>query len=317
MKVNKLFSMGVIATIAIVSLAKATPYKPVSHSVLDNKVIANPIYKVGTPYTIKGISYTPTLDSNYDELGIASWYGVGFNGQLTSNGEIFDKNLVTAASTVLPLPSIVEVTNLDNGKKILVRVNDRGPYASGRIIDLSERAAILLGYKDKGVAKVRVRLLPDLSKKVAEQMSNYNKVMSVQAATNSTVGVVPAVANGAAVAPKSSAPILVSKESTNTQEDSQTKLKQVNYVEPAGIQQYIPKGVFVQIGAFKKNNTIIQENLNSLSKVGVVTLQNVDINGNNILRVRVGPYGSINDASKVKSTLIRLGFRTSRVVIEE
>ena len=121
--------------------------------------IPNPIYKVGTPYQVAGIWYYPKEQPSYDETGIASWYGTEFSGRLTANGELFDRTAITGAHPTLPMPGIVRVTNLENGKSIAVRVNDRGPYANGRIIDLSERAADLLGYKIKGTARVRVTYL--------------------------------------------------------------------------------------------------------------------------------------------------------------
>ena len=109
------------------------------------------------PYQVGGIWYVPHEQPGYDETGIASWYGDAFNMESTATGEIFDMNLFSAAHTTLPLPSMVEVTNLDNGRKMVVRVNDRGPFVGGRIIDLSHAAAQELGYDRAGVAHVRVR----------------------------------------------------------------------------------------------------------------------------------------------------------------
>jgi len=109
------------------------------------------------PYQIKGVWYYPKADPDYDEKGIGSWYGEQFHNRRTANGEIFDMELPSAAHKTLPLPSIVEVTNLDNGRKMQVRVNDRGPFIDGRVIDLSKAAAEQLGYGRAGVARVRVR----------------------------------------------------------------------------------------------------------------------------------------------------------------
>lgn len=113
--------------------------------------------RVGKPYQIKGQWYTPKYETDYDETGLASWYGDYFHGRSTSNGEKFDMNKISAAHKTLPLPSYVEVTNLDNGRKLYVRVNDRGPFVDDRIIDLSKKAAELLGSKATGLARVRVR----------------------------------------------------------------------------------------------------------------------------------------------------------------
>jgi len=113
-------------------------------------------YQVGNPYTVRGKTYVPQHDPNYAASGTASWYGSDFHGRRTANGEIFSANAITAAHPTLPLPSYVRVTNADNGRSLIVRVNDRGPYVSGRIIDLSYRAAAMLGYVNKGSANVRV-----------------------------------------------------------------------------------------------------------------------------------------------------------------
>lgn len=122
-------------------------------------------YKVGRPYMIKGKWYTPYVDYDYQETGLASWYGPGFHGRMTANGEIFDENDISAAHTTLPLPSVVRVTNLDNGRAMIVRVNDRGPFVDGRILDVSRRTAQMLGFERDGLARVHVELLADDSKR--------------------------------------------------------------------------------------------------------------------------------------------------------
>ena len=114
-------------------------------------------YKVGKPYQVAGVWYVPREQPGYDQRGIASWYGDQFHMKATANGETFDMNMPTAAHTTLPLPSLVEVTNLDNGRKLVVRVNDRGPFVDNRIIDLSRDAARQLGFDRAGLANVRVR----------------------------------------------------------------------------------------------------------------------------------------------------------------
>ena len=114
-------------------------------------------YKVGQPYQVRGVWYTPQEQPDYDEIGMASWYGEAFHNRYTADGEVFDMTLPSAAHTTLPLPSLVEVTNLSNGRTLVVRVNDRGPFVDGRIIDLSKEAAAELGFVTAGVTKVRVR----------------------------------------------------------------------------------------------------------------------------------------------------------------
>jgi rare lipoprotein A len=129
------------------------------HTQLTQQNIARKPGAKGTdqPYQVGGIWYVPQDQPHYDERGVASWYGDAFNMKATADGEVFDMTQFSAAHTTLPLPSMVEVTNLDNGRKLVVRVNDRGPFVGGRIIDLSRAAAQELGYDRAGTARVRVR----------------------------------------------------------------------------------------------------------------------------------------------------------------
>lgn len=116
-------------------------------------------YVVGKPYTIAGKRYYPRHDPNYKEVGLSSWYGPTFHGRLTANGEVFDMESLTAAHTTMPLPSYARVTNLKNGASLVVRVNDRGPFHGKRIVDVSQKAATLLGFKQHGTAKVKVEYI--------------------------------------------------------------------------------------------------------------------------------------------------------------
>lgn len=122
-----------------------------------NQPAPAPPVKIGKPYQVFGKFYYPSDDRSYDQKGIASWYGPGFHALNTANGERYDQDDLTAAHKTLPMPSWVEVENLDNGRKLVVRINDRGPFVDGRIIDLSRRAAQLLGVAGPGTARVRVR----------------------------------------------------------------------------------------------------------------------------------------------------------------
>ena len=116
-------------------------------------------YKIGKPYQIANKWYRPRENTSYDRVGMASWYGDLFHGRKTANGEVFDMDALTAAHPTLPLPTLVEVTNLANTRSVIVRVNDRGPYRHNRLIDLSRKAATVLGFKKRGMAKVRVKYI--------------------------------------------------------------------------------------------------------------------------------------------------------------
>ncbi len=148
----------VVLMVALFVTACATP----SHNSSEGqgrRVAAGGIYKIGTPYQIENEWYYPQEDHTYDNEGVASWYGPKFHGRRTANGEIFDMDLLTAAHPTLPMPVRAKVTNLENGKTIIVRVNDRGPFAKDREIDMSRRAAELLGFREQGTARVRVQYL--------------------------------------------------------------------------------------------------------------------------------------------------------------
>ena len=135
-------------------------------------------YKVGNPYRINGVKYIPKLVSEYDEIGIASWYGPKFNLKKTANGEIFDQEKISAAHKTLPLPSIVKVTNLENNNTIFLRVNDRGPFVNDRIIDFSKKAAIKFGFYKKGIAQVRVQLIDSGPHLLDKKYLNYLYLVS-------------------------------------------------------------------------------------------------------------------------------------------
>lgn len=154
----------VLGVAAVTLSACATPKPKLSHRTPQAAAPsakapagAGGAYKVGKPYQVGGVWYVPREQPNYNAVGVASWYGQQFHMKTTANGEVFDMNAMTAAHTTLPLPSLVEVTNLENGRKVVVRVNDRGPFVGDRIIDMSRAAARELGFENKGLAKVRVR----------------------------------------------------------------------------------------------------------------------------------------------------------------
>ena len=119
----------------------------------------NPHFKIGQPYNINGTWYHPEFVTAYEAVGIASWYGHSYHGRLTANGEVYDMHALTAAHPTLQLPSVVEVVNLDNGRSLVLRVNDRGPFVKNRLIDLSLAAARELGFERQGLAQVQVRYL--------------------------------------------------------------------------------------------------------------------------------------------------------------
>lgn len=144
-------------------VSDAAPLQSISAAAVADAVPrADPILAAGnkSPYTVNGVSYSILDDArHYREEGVASWYGTKFHGRKTSNGEVYDLYRATAAHKTLPIPSYVRVTNLENQRQVIVRVNDRGPFHADRIIDLSYAAAVKLGYMEHGTARVRVEML--------------------------------------------------------------------------------------------------------------------------------------------------------------
>ncbi len=159
-------------------------------------------FKVGNPYKILGRRYQPSETYNHTETGTASWYGPGFHGKKTANGEIFDKYELTAAHRTLQLPSIVKVTNLNNGRSAILRVNDRGPFAHNRILDVSERAATVLGFKNKGTARIRLEVVADASREVAAIAKTGRSTRGYEIALNQPTTRRRVVASGAVVPPR-------------------------------------------------------------------------------------------------------------------
>lgn len=131
------------------------------------------VYYIGSPYRIKGVLYTPKEDMNYSEKGVATWYSRDSQNRLTTNGEVFDDEKMTAAHKTLPLPSLVRITNLENGNTAIVRVNDRGPAVNNRLIDVSRKTAEALEMPETGTTLVQVDILPDESRRLKEGLEEY------------------------------------------------------------------------------------------------------------------------------------------------
>ncbi len=246
-------------------------------------------YKVGTPYKIMGTWYYPQEDYSYSEVGIASWYGEDFHAKKTANGENYDMNTLTAAHRTLPLPSIVKVTNLENGRSLVLRVNDRGPYAKNRIIDISKRGAQLLGFQTKGTAKVRVEILPEESKELkaallGEKYTPSTPPVKIAASTSASSNPLQLVGAGAQ-----------------------------NLNQPKVVKSY-PKGSwFVQAGAYSKKASA--QNLSSqLEKFGDTNVYYVDVDGQKFYRVRVGPYAHEKEAEVALAKVRNFGIYNARVV---
>lgn len=280
-------------------------------------------YKVGKPYQIDGIWYYPQTDYQYDETGVASWYGPQFHGKQTANGAIFDMNRVTAAHRTLPLPSYVRVTNLDNGRSLEVLVNDRGPYAKNRIIDLSRRAAQLLGYDVKGTALVRVEVLADRSRQAQAVAQGLSPSMSDTAVAEAAPDAAPVVSVAS-----------ISKPTPGTQAEATQSgaIRRPLPEEPtqtAAIQEALPNdpkvelqpvagapSIFIQAGAFARLDNA-QRTKVLLESVGPVELSQVKNAASPLFRVRVGPVASVDEADALLAAISDAGFPEARIVVVE
>jgi len=273
-------------------------------------------YKVGKPYQIKNVWYYPRVDYSYDETGIASWYGPGFHGKRTANGEVYNQNAMTAAHRTLPMPSLVQVTNLENGRSIQVRINDRGPFAHGRIIDLSKKGAELLGFVRQGTARVRVQILePESRQLVARAQGLEVPADAPSAAPVETVAVqeLPPVGSAAPPAPGPKRVRTASAEPLRAGDTVALATAQpapvVTQQTPRSTRLYVQAGAFTQIA----NAERLRARLNS---VGNVQISRAVVGDTRFFRVRLGPLRDVESADRTLELLLNNGFTNSKVVVE-
>ena len=238
--------------------------------------------KVGTPYQIAGIWYHPKEDPSYDEVGMASWYGPNFHGRTTANGETYDQYAMTAAHPTLPMPSLVEVTNLANGRTVVLRINDRGPFAKGRIIDVSKAAAEELDFKKQGVTRVRVRVVEEDEGPRPEAAPVEAVAQNVLPAQNGAAATQQAMASNAVAPPPAVG---------------------------AGEQ------LFLQAGAFREYGNALRH-ADSLSGVGEPLIEAVGSGSEVFYRVRIGPMRDRGLAEKLRIALIDQGISDPHIVVE-
>ena len=227
--------------------------------------------RTGAPYQANGQWFVPTAEPGYTESGSASWYGADFQGRPTASGELFDSEALTAAHPTLPIPSLVQVTNLENGREVIVRVNDRGPFHANRLIDVSRRTAEVLGFERQGQARVNVRYLGPAPRRV-------------QADASPAMGAPPArvaVAEAPPVSP--SAPVAVA-----------------STPRPEG-------AYFIQVGAFS-NPANVERARTVLGQTGAVSVDLRQSNGAALQRVRVGSWQTRAEAEAARETVASLGY---------
>jgi rare lipoprotein A len=296
-------------------------------------------YKIGAPYKIDGVTYTPQEEFNHVESGVASWYGPGFHGKSTANGEPYDQSARTAAHRTLQMPAIVRVTNLDNGMSTVVRVNDRGPFARSRIIDLSRTAAQELDIVRNGTAHVRIDQLQAESLAVkdvaiagggpAEQQAAVAQVSSGRYAP-AQAPVQTAAYNPPPPVYAQPAPPPAYAQPAPTQPVWPTNQRSPA-VDPAPA--YVPasnggptvaslasgstlqpaSGFYVQTGAFTTPENAERQR-GAVSSYGISEIAQGSAGGRDVYRVRLGPYTTSDAAGIVADRLKRSGYGDARVV---
>ncbi len=294
-------------------------------------------YKIGQPYEIDGVIYTPAEDWDYDETGIASWYGPDFHGKRTANGELYDMNQVTAAHKTLPMPCLVRVTNLDNGRQIIVRVNDRGPYARGRILDLSRRGAQLLGFERTGTAKVRVQIMARESQALADAARQGVLAVdmpgldpdqppplpsSTPSYTRSAGGQLPPPAPATNQTPAPATVAVVDEKTLMQQEVPKPTIKGVDVAgrfmpapQVAAVQKVRPSGIYIQAGAFSvsENAERLQVKLNQVTKTEISPAM---VGGREFYRVRIGPIATVDEADQLLARVVGAGASDAKIVVD-
>jgi len=253
-------------------------------------------YKIGAPYQVAGVWYYPREDYGYIEDGVASWYGDDFHGRPTANGEVFDMNAMTAAHRTLPMPSLVRVTNLDNGRSTLLRINDRGPFVNNRIIDVSRVAASELGFLNAGTANVRVEILAEESR----QLAAVGHTAALSADERADAAPVTRVASESLGAPGSVAPTIA--------ETTPTVTGRVAPSTPA-----IPGQLFVQAGSF-----MFFENANKMAAqlawLGPTRIVQAEVQGVPYHRVLLGPINDSDAATMLLDRVTRAGVQNAAIV---
>jgi rare lipoprotein A len=294
-------------------------------------------YQVGKPYQVAGLTYTPREDPGYDRVGSASWYGELFQGRRTANGEIYDMDRLSAAHPTLPLPVYARVTNLNNGRTIVVRINDRGPYANDRIIDLSRRSAELLGFRNHGTATVRVKYLGRAP--LGGDDSYERKYLAGQswvqfAAKGKSRDLVSSIAEKQAlpaenpenlalpwkaVAPRAASdpadPAVAGWKATT--KPIQPALPQTTGSLPRSAKSDAPAaGLVIQAGSFRSKDNADRARI-VLAAIAPVEVAPVVVGQETYFRVRVGPFAATSDAKAALIKVTGAGYRGAKLVRQD
>ncbi|WP_374450080.1 septal ring lytic transglycosylase RlpA family protein [Stella sp.] len=350
---GRIAAAGLLAL--LVGACASTPPETAGPSTA-TKGSARGVYKVGNPYQIGGVWYYPKEDYEYRETGIASWYGPDFHGKATANGEVYDMNDLTAAHRTLPLPSVVRVTNLENGRSMTLRVNDRGPFARGRIIDVSRRGAQLLGFDRQGTAKVRVEIMAAESEQLAQIYRGSSTIGQALARTpglpdpSAPMTMVAAVPTPAPPPPppQPGADGTVLGQPILSPPPQSAAIEQVPLAPPAAAAAprtatrpaaptQAPVAVAASVDApqpgtvtvepVRRTQIFVQAGAFSqranadrvrqtIGGVGPARVTTVEVSGAPVHRVRVGPLRSVEEADQTLTRIASAGYPEARIIVE-
>lgn len=275
-------------------------------------------YKVGQPYQVAGVWYYPREQPDYDETGIASWYGPDFHGKATANGETYDMNALTAAHKTLPMPVNVRVTNLENGRSIILKVNDRGPFVNGRIIDVSRRGAQLLGFTGPGTAMVRVQMADGGADAFVAPKPHTSAEEKLLAAAAPSSGVSSQVLPGSIVDPKARSRPAARPQPPLLPGDGAPSAGAVQTAEPVVEFRPVPavRNIYVQAGAFRDlvNAERLRGRLLRAEPSFQVSMKQVE--GKSFYRVRTGPLASVEIADATLARVIAAGQPGAKIIVD-
>lgn len=290
--------------------------------------VANGAIKVGKPYMVDGIRYEPMTSSlGYHEKGIASWYGEDFHGQASANGECYNMYAFTAAHKTLPLPTIVRVTNLENNKSIVLKVNDRGPFVRGRIIDLSYAAAQSLDVVRTGTAPVLVEAIGGPHHLAGGYQGGGYKVADNLIGNDQPAEILPSVAPQG-VEEEPLAPLNIAPQPSDKELAKERKLvppPAQNLPAPPEFENRVVTDtaplkktlVYVQVGAYSSldNASKQKDGLMKLYETAAITKTGTP--DKTILRVRAGPFHSVADADEALAKIVAAGFEGAQLKVED
>ena len=259
-------------------------------------------YQLGKPYQVAGRWFTPHEQPGYDKVGLSSWYGEAFHRRKTSNGEWFDMATLTAAHATLPLPSYAKVTNLENGKTIIVRINDRGPFVDVRVLDVSKRVAEILGYKQQGTAKVRVQYIgpAPLDDKGSHLMAMNRELKRGTPLRNMITSADGDTGTNYQVASAEEPPLQRVKYAQEPVQQFDEQVDNTSYV-------------FVQVGSFADPENA-ERIRNDLSDVGKIQVAEVEGSNGPLYRVRIGPFTDQDKAQDALNQVQDYGMPDARLV---